>query len=177
MCALLPKPTSRKHPRARDCHAPLKIKIEAWLDAEGISFKDVPDFNSHFHILANFKNVAIHIHESKVRHGVLVVSGELTPSRTQLERLERIKPEERRSLFLSLFALLDRSEYLFMLQEDFASRSWLRIQRTLYIEDLTRSSLLGEAKDLNTKFVNMNYALNEALGALAPPSNDPPIYS
>ncbi len=158
-------------------HSKLKAKIEEWLEAEGISYTNVADFNSHFHIQVNLKNVCIHIQESKVRRGVLVVQGVLSPSELQLDKLEQVKPEDKRSLFLSLFAILDKSEYLFMLQEDFSSKSWLRIHRTLYVEDLTRSSLLNEMKDLNTKFVNMNYALNEALGSLVPVSKDLPIYS
>ncbi len=158
-------------------HFTLKAKIENWLEAEGISFADVPDLNSHFHVQTNLKNVPIHLHESKVRQGVLVVQGVLSLTNDQLSIIAEMKQEDRRSLFLSLFSILDRSEYLFMVQEDFSSKSWLRIQRTLYVEDLTRTRLLGEMKDLNTKFVNMNYALNQSLGSIVPVSSESPIYT
>ncbi|MGI0091723.1 MAG: DUF2299 family protein [Nitrososphaerales archaeon] len=146
-----------------DDHLLLKEKIEEWLDDEGISFSQTPDLNSFFHLQANLKNVAIHIQESKVRKGVLAVQGILEPGEDQLYKLGRISEEDRKSLFRSLFSTLDKSEYLFLLQEDFAAENWLKIQRTLYIEDLTRTSLLDEMKDLNTKFVNVNYTLNESL--------------
>lgn len=148
-------------------HSSLKTKIEDWLEAEGITFSESPDFNSFFHIVANLKNVQVHVSEPKVRRGVLAVQAVVALNEDQLAKVEKLKPEEKRPLFLSLFAKLDRSEYLFMLQEDFNSKSWLRIQRTLYIEDLTRSSLLFEMKDLNMKFVNLNYELNDALESFA----------
>ncbi len=158
-------------------HAAIRTTIENWLDAEGITFKNVPDLNSHFHILAGLKNISIHIHESKVRRGCLIVQGVWALGPDQLERVEKIKDEDKRSLFLSLFAILDKSEYHFMLQEDFNSQSWLKIQRTLYIEDITRTRLLEEMKDLNSRFVNMNYTLNEALGYIVPVSSDSPVYT
>src|SRR5437879_418234 len=110
-------------------HAALRAKIEKWLEAEGILFKQVGDLNSFFHILANLKNMQIHIHESKVRRGCLIVQGVLALSPDQLSRVEKISPEDKRGLFLSLFYLLDKSEYHFMIQEDFASQAWLKIQR------------------------------------------------
>jgi hypothetical protein len=162
---------------AQQKHLELKARIEDWLESEGIAFKDVPDLNSYFHIETNLKNAPIHLHESKVRRGVLVVQGVLSLTDSQLETVLKMTDEDRKTLFLSLFAILDKSEYLFMIQEDFASKSWLRIQRTLYIEDLTRTRLLEEMKDLNTKFVNMNYDLNEALGRIVPVSDESSIYT
>ena len=153
-------------------HASLKEKIEDWLEAEGITFSNVRDFNSHFHISANLKNVEIHMSESKVRRGVLAVHGVVALSDSQLATLEKVKPEDKRPLFLSIFRKLDRSEYHFMLQEDFTSKSWLRIQRTLYVEDLTRTLLLGAMKDLNTKFVDVNYEVDDALENLVAPGSE-----
>jgi hypothetical protein len=158
-------------------HLALKAKIEEWLEAEGISFKHVPDLNSYFHLETNLKNAPIHLHESKVRRGVLVVQGVLSLTDSQLEIVVKMTEEDKKTLFLSLFAILDKSEYLFMIQQDFSSESWVRIQRTLYVEDLTRTRLLGEMKDLNTKFVNMNYALNEALGRIVAVSDESSIYT
>jgi hypothetical protein len=138
-------------------------RIEAWLEAEGISFESVKDFNSHFHIAANLKNIQVQISEPKVRRGVLAVQAVVSLDDQQVWKASKIRKEDLHTIFLSLFEKLDRSEYLFMLQEDFFSKSWLRIQRTLYIEDITRTSLLNEMKDLNVKFVGVNYDLNEAL--------------
>lgn len=149
-----------------DNHLSLKAKIESWLDAEGIAFDQLPDINSFFHIQANLKNSPIHINESKVRKGVLAIHGVLEPNNDQLFKVGKISEAERKTLFRTIFAILDRSEYLFMLQEDFSSKGWLRIQRTLYVEDLTRTTLLTEMKDLNTKFVNINYALDESLNGI-----------
>ncbi len=160
-----------------DTHGKLRTKIEKWLEAEGIRFEPVKDLNSFFHIRADLKNTQIHVHESKVRRGCLVVQGTLALDPDQLARIEKVKSEDKKSLFLSLFSLLDKSEYLFLIQEDFTSKSWLRIQRTLYIDDLTRTRLLNEMKDLNTKFVNINYAVNEALGKMVPVSDTSPIYT
>jgi hypothetical protein len=158
-------------------HLELRAKIEEWLEAEGIAFKGIPDLNSYFHLETNLKNAPIHLHESKVRRGVLVVQGVLSLTDSQLEIVLKMTDEDRKTLFLSIFAILDKSEYLFMIQEDFSSTSWLRIQRTLYVEDLTRTRLLNEMKDLNTKFVNMNYELNEALGRIVPVSDESSIYT
>lgn len=155
-------------------HLDLKGKIEGWLDAEGISFSNVPDLNSHFHIQANLKNVAIHVSESRVRRGVLAVQGTLELVPDQLEKYGVMSEADKKTLFHSLFALLDKSEYLFLLQQNFALQNWLKIQRTLYSEDLTRSGLLREMKDLNMKFVEINYLLNEALAISNPVSGEQP---
>lgn len=161
-----------------DDHVSLKTRIENWLDAEGISFSQVPDMNSFFHIQANLKNLPIDINESKVRRGVLAVHGVVEPNDSQLLKIQRISEVDKKALFQTIFAFLDKSEYLFMLQQNFSSKSWLRIERALYIEDLNRTSLLDEMKDLNTKFVNVNYALNEALNSIAPiTGEDNPVYS
>jgi hypothetical protein len=144
-------------------HATAWAEIESWIEAEGITFEPVADFNSHCHIAANMKNVQVHLSESKVRRGVLAVQGVVALDDQQLWKAKRIKNEDLRAIFLSLFEKLDRSEYHFMLQEDFSSKTWLRIQRTLYIEELTRTRLLDEMKELNLKFVNVSYDLNEAL--------------
>jgi hypothetical protein len=150
-------------PSESNDHVSIKEEIEQWLEAEGISFDQVKDLNSFFHIKANLKNVAIHINESKVRRGVLAVQGILDLGEDQLSKIEKLNPEDNEFIFRSLFASLDRSEYLFLLQKDFKAQNWLKIQRTLYVEDLTRTSLFGEMKDLNMKFVNINYTLNEFL--------------
>ncbi len=158
-------------------HQILKAKIQDWLEAEGISFSDVPDLNSHFHIQVNLKNAAIHVSESRVRRGVLAVQGSLQLVPDQLQKYVVMSDTDKKTLFSSLFALLDKSEYLFLLQQNFAVENWLKIQRTLYIEDLSRTSLLREMKDLNMKFVNINYILNEALAISNPVSSDkPPMY-
>ena len=150
-------------PEEEQSHTSTKQKIEAWLEAEGITFEQVSDFNAHFHLVANLKNVQVHLSEPKVRKGVLAVQAVASLDEQQLWKANQISPEDRRSIFLSLFSKLDRSEYLFMLQEDFTSKSWLRIQRTLYLEDISRTSVLREMKELNVKFVGVNYDLNEAL--------------
>lgn len=161
-----------------DDHLLLKTKIENWLDAEGISFDKVMDMNSFFHIQTNLKNLPIHINESKVRRGVLAVHGTIEPDEEQLLKIQKMSEGDRKRLFQTIFEILDKTEYLFMLQEDFSSKSWLRIQRTLYIEDLTRTSLLTEIKDLNTKFVNINYALRESLNNIASVSGEEnPVYT
>ena len=149
-------------------HLSVKAKIEGWLDAEGISFEQVKDLNSFFHIQANLKNVRIHISESRVRIGVLAVQGILDLSEDQLYKIGRITPEDSELLFGSLFSSLDKSEYLFLLQKDFRAQNWLKIERVLYIEELTRTNLLREMKDLNVKFVNINYMVNESLGRFTP---------
>lgn len=155
-------------------HLDLKKKIEAWLDAEGLSFSDVSDLNSHFHIQANLKNTAIHVSESKVRRGVLAIQGTLELVADQLEKYVAMSEADKKTLFKSLFALLDKSEYLFLLQQNFAMSNWLKIQRTLYVEDLARTSLLHEMKDLNMKFVEINYLLNESLAISNPASGKQP---
>ena len=160
-----------------DRHSLLRQRIEGWLDDEGISFESTPDFNSHFHLKANLKNVEVHLSEPKVRKGVLAVQAVVSLDEMQLARMQDLKPENKKSLFLNLFSKLDRSEYLFMLQEDFTSKNWMRIQRTLYIEDLTRTSLLAEMKNLNTKFVCMNYELNSALDGTVIVRDDKTIYT
>jgi hypothetical protein len=157
-----------------DDHQPLKNKIGEWLEDEGISFSEVPDLNSFFHLKADLKNVAIHIQESKVRKGVLAVQGILELGENQLYKLGRISEDDRKSLFHSLFVMIDKTEYLFLIQEDFAADNWLKIQRTLYVEDLTRTSLLEEMKELNTKFVNVNYAVNDALDGFEELPDDKP---
>ncbi len=149
-------------------HLSVKAKIEGWLDAEGISFEQVKDLNSFFHIQANLKNVRIHISESRVRIGVLAVQGILDLSEDRLYKIGRITPEDSELLFGSLFSSLDKSEYLFLLQKDFRAQNWLKIERVLYIEELTRTNLLREMKDLNVKFVNINYMVNESLGRFTP---------
>jgi hypothetical protein len=160
-----------------DHHSLLRKRIEGWLDDEGISFESAPDFNSHFQLKANLKNVEVHLSEPKVRKGVLAIQAVVSPDETQLARIQNLKPENKRTIFLSLFSKLDRSEYLFMLQEDFTSKNWMRIQRILYIEDLTRTKLFGEMKGLNTKFLNMNYELNLALDSATIAHDDKTIYS
>ena len=130
-------------------HLSAKAKIEEWLEAEGISFEEVKDLNSFFHIQANLRNVSIHISESRVRRGVLAVQGVLDLGEDQLYKIEKISHEDNELLYRSLFALLDRSEYLFLLQKDFAARGWLKVQRTLYVDELTRTDLLKEMKELN----------------------------
>jgi hypothetical protein len=160
-----------------DLHGVLKQRIEGWLDDEGISFESIPDFNAHFHVKANLKNVEVHLSEPKVRRGIVAVQAVVSLEETQLARVQNLKPEEKRSVFLSLFSELDMSEYHFMLQEDFTSKSWMRIQRTLYIEDLTRTRLLNEMKELNTKFVSMNYELNSALDGAIVIGDNKTIYS
>lgn len=157
-----------------DEHLDLKEKIESWLDAEGLSFSDVSDLNSHFHIQANLKNTAIHVSESRVRRGVLAVQGTLELVADQLAKYNAMSETDKKTLFNSLFAFLDKSEYLFILQQNFGVANWLKIQRTLYIEDLTRTSLLLEMKALNMKFVEINYLLNESLAISNPVSGEQP---
>ena len=149
-------------------HLSTKTRIEEWLEAEGISFEEVKDLNSFFHIQANLRNISIHIRESKVRTGVLAVQGILDLAVDQLYKIAKISHEESDLLFRSLFALLDKSEYLFLLQKDFAVQNWLEVQRTLYVDELTRTDLLREMKDLNMKLVNVNYMVNESLERFAP---------
>jgi hypothetical protein len=152
-------------------HLSVKAKIEEWLEAEGISFEEVKDLNSFFHVKANLKNIPIHISESKVRRGVLAVQGILELSEDQLYKIGKITPEDSELLFRSLFVSLDKSEYLFLLQKDFRAQNWLKIQRTLYIEDLTRTDLFREMKDLNVRFVDINYILSESLERFTPVSD------
>ena len=108
----------------------------------------------------------------------MAVQGSVEPREEQLFRIQKISDADKKTLFQTIFALLDKSEYLFMLQENFSSKSWLKIQRTLYIEDLTRTNLLTEIKDLNTKFVNINYALSESLNEIVDKAGkENPVYS
>ena len=66
----------KKMPAAESSdHLSVKAKIEGWLDAEGISFEQVKDLNSFFHIKPISRMSGIHISESKVRMGVLAVQG------------------------------------------------------------------------------------------------------
>ena len=152
-------------------------KIELWLEAEGISFEPVSDFNAFYHVVASMKNVQVHLSESKVRRGVLAVQAVVALDEQQLWKAQKIGKEDLHQIFAVLFEELDRTEYHFMLQEDFLSKSWLRIQRTLYLEELTRTKLLAEMKELDLKFVSVNYDLNEALDE-APKSgqNEETIY-
>ena len=153
-------------------------RVESWLDAEGISFQTEADFNSHRHLIANMKNLQIHLSEPKVRRGVLAVQSVVSLDDQQVWKAKRIKKEDLRTIFLTLFEKLDREEFLFMLQEDFFSKSWLRIQRTLYIEDLTRTALIQEMRNLNLRFVDVNYDLNAALdNAPRQGSEEETIYS
>jgi hypothetical protein len=164
--------------RKKRVMSPTWEKIESWLEDEGISFQPEPDFNSHYHIAANLKNVQVHLSEPKVRRGVLAVQASVALDDQQAWKARKIKKEDLKTIFLSLFERLDREEYLFMLQEDFFQKSWLRIQRTLYLEDLTRTALLREMKDLNMRFLNVNYDLNSALdNAPKSTSEEETIYS
>ncbi|SRR5579863_8394124 len=147
----------------------LLAKIESWLDDEGISFDKIPDINAKFHLKAHMKNLVVHLRESKVRLGCLVVEGIMALEEDQVALMRKIKNEDQHSLFVKFFRELDRSEYLFQLSKDFANPLWLKIQRILYVENLTRSALLNEMKDLNTRFVNINYEINEALDNLSEP--------
>ncbi|MDG6924072.1 MAG: hypothetical protein JRN67_12380, partial [Nitrososphaerota archaeon] len=119
----------------------------------------------------NLRNVSIHISESKVRRGVLAVQGILDLAEDQLFKIGKISSEENDLLFRLLFASLDKTEYLFLLQKDFKAKNWLKIQRTLYVDELTRTDLLREMKDLNIKLVNINYVVNESLEKLPSASN------
>jgi hypothetical protein len=158
--------------------SPAWERIESWLESEGISFETISDFNSNFHIAANMKNVQVHVSEPKVRRGVLAVQAVVSLDDQQVWKAEKISKVDLHTIFISLFEKLDRTEYHFMMQEDFFSKSWLRIQRTLYIEDLTRTRLLSEMKNLNLKFVNVSYELNEALdNALKSGQKEETIYS
>lgn len=158
-----PATTKPPPPSSSSSSSAIWEKVESWLEDEGISFSKVQDFNSHYHIQTNMKNVQIHLSEPKVRRGVLAVQAVIALDEQQAWKAKQIKKEDLRTIFLALFEKLDRTEYLFMLQEDFFSKSWLRVQRTIYIEDLARTSLLKEMKDLNLKFVNVSYDLNSAL--------------
>ena len=158
----------------------LLARIEGWLDDEGIHFDRVPDINSKFHLKAQMKNLAIHLRESNVRVGCIVVEGIMSLEEDQVELMKKIKGEDQHSLFLKFFRDLDRSEYLFQLGKDFSDPIWLKIQRILYAEDLTRSDLLNQMKELNTKFVNINYEINGALDNLSeppPPQDSSRLYS
>ena len=66
-------------------------EIEAWLEDEGITFETVKDFNSHYHIAANMKNVQVHLSESKVRRGVLAVQAVVALDEQQVWKAEQIK--------------------------------------------------------------------------------------
>ncbi len=147
----------------------LQTKIEGWLDDEGIPFDRVPDINSKFHIKAQMKNLVVHLRESNVRLGCLVVEGIMALEEDQVQLMQKIKSEDQHSIFLEFFRELDKSEYLFQLSKDFSDPLWLKIQRILYTEDLTRSDLLNQMKELNTKFVNINYRIDGALDNLSEP--------
>lgn len=147
----------------------LLTKIEGWLDDEGIPFDRVPDINSKFHIKAQMKNLVVHLRESNVRLGCLVVEGIMALEEDQVQLMQKIKSEDQHSIFLEFFRELDKSEYLFQLSKDFSDSLWLKIQRILYTEDLTRSDLLNQMKELNTKFVNINYRIDGALDNLSEP--------
>jgi hypothetical protein len=147
----------------------LLAKIEGWLDDEGIPFDRVPDINSKFHVKAQMKNLAVHLRESNVRVGCIVVEGIMALEEDQVELMKKVKEEDQHTLFLRFFRELDRSEYLFQLSKDFSDPIWLKIQRILYADDLTRSDLLNQMKELNTKFVNINYEINEELDNLSEP--------
>ena len=109
------------------------------------------------------KNLQVHVNESRVRLGCLSVQGIMALDLDQRELVKKGSDEEKHALFLSMFRELEKEEYMFQISEDFLDPNWLRIQRTLYAEDLTRTALLEEMKELNTKFVRLNYELNEAL--------------
>jgi hypothetical protein len=144
-------------------------RIKEWFDDEGIPFDSTPDINSRFHLKAHMKNLQVHVRESNVRVGCLVVEGIMALDEGQVALVNKVKDEEQHALFLKIFRELDRSEYLFQLSKDFEETNWLRIQRILYLEDLTRSALLNAMKDLNTRFVDINYELNEALDNMTEP--------
>lgn len=151
-----------------------KSRIEEWLDEEGVPFESVPDINSKFHVVAQMKNMQIHVRESNVRVGCIVIEGIMSLDEGQLELIRKIKEEERgrHSLFLKFFRELDQEEYLFQLSRDFLDPTWLRIQRILYAEDMSRTALLDGMKNLNTRFVRINYELNAALDNMSePPSS------
>lgn len=147
----------------------LLTRIEGWLDDEGIPFDTVPDINSRFHLRAQMKNLQVHLRESNVRVGCIVVEGIMSLDQDQIELMKKIKDDEQHSIFLELFRKLDKEEYLFQLSKNFFDSTWLKIQRILYAEDLTRSDLLNEMKELNIKFVNINYELNEAIDNMTEP--------
>ena len=158
----------------------LLSRIEGWLDDEGIPFDRVPDINSKFHVKAQMKNLVIHLRESNVRVGCVVVEGIMELEEDQVELMKKIKEEDRHALFLKFFRELDRSEYLFQLSKDFSDPFWLRIQRILYSEDITQTDLLNLMKELNLRFVNINYEINEALDNLTetpPPEDSSGLYS
>jgi hypothetical protein len=163
--------------RPEDGKRILKEKIEGWLDDEGIPFEEVKDINSHFRLKAQLRNMTIQVHLSKIRLGCIIIQGVMALDRIQLDLVGKISEQDRRSLFLSVFSKLDREEYLFQLSEDYSDPSWLRIQRTLYAEDLTRSDLLNQMKKLNSKFVNVNYDIDEALDIIPPITNETQVYA
>lgn len=144
-------------------------RIGEWFNDEGIPFDSTPDINSRFHLKVHMKNLQVHVRESNVRVGCLVVEGIMALDEDQVALVSKVKDDEQHALFLKLFRELDRSEYLFQLSKNFEERNWLRIQRILYLEDLTRSALLNTMKDLNTRFVDINYELNEALDNMTEP--------
>jgi hypothetical protein len=147
----------------------LLTRIEGWLDDEGIPFDRVADINSKFHLKVQMKNLVVHLRESNVRVGCVVVEGVMALEEDQVQLMKKIKNENQHSLFVRFFRELDRTEYLFQLSKNFSDPIWLKIQRVLYSEDLTRTQLLNQMKELNTKFVNINYEINEALDNLAEP--------
>ena len=163
--------------RTEDSNRILKEKIESWLDDEGIPYEEVKEINSHFRLKAQLKNMIIQVHLSKVRLGCIIIQGTMALDADQLDLVGKISEQDRRSLFLAVFSKLDKEEYLFQLSEDYLDPNWLRIQRTLYAEDLTRSELLNQMKELNSKFVNVNYDLYEALDIIPPITNETQVYT
>lgn len=152
-----------------DATKDLVRKIEGWLEDEGIPFDSIPDINSKFHIKALMKNLQVHLRESRVRIGCIVVEGIMALDQDQVTLVKKVKEEEQHALFLKLFRKLDREEYLFQLSKDFSDPNWLKIQRILYAEDLSRSDLLNQMKNLNTKFVNIKYEINTTLDNMTEP--------
>lgn len=161
-----------------DQNSQLKERIEQWFDDEGIPFQGVPDINSRFLIRAQMKNMQINVRESNVRIGCIVIEGIMSLNEDQTALLKKLKNDEaqRHALFLKFFRQLDQEEYLFQLSRNFFEPNWLRIQRILYREDLSRSSLLNGMKELNMRFVRMNYELNEVLDNLTEPPMDGSLY-
>jgi hypothetical protein len=157
----------------------LMEKIGGWFDDEGVPFESTADINSRFHLKVQMKNVQVHVRESNVRLGCIVVEGIMSLDQDQTALMGKIKDDEQHAIFLNLFRKLDKEEYLFQLSKNFFDPIWLKIQRILYAEDMTRTALLKEMKELNTKFVKINYELNEAIDNLTEPPSpvDSSLYS
>ena len=85
-------------------HTSTKQKIEAWLEAEGITFEPVSDLNSHFHIVVNLKNVQVPLERAKGSEGrACGPSGRISGRATTLEG----KPDQPRRQALDFcFAVL-----------------------------------------------------------------------